>query len=105
MDNLTAAVIQKYKFRGNTEGVMVGGMPMKDVLTGNIEGGARIEEFSVPVGLYVDVTAGKMTGGGANSMDAKIIIGEAIDNDRFDKLYGGVVNHIVKKTGKTMKKR
>lgn len=98
---MESSIIQKYKFREHSDGVMVGGFSMQNILTANDLG--KLEGFSVPVGLYVSTTSEMK--GGSEQTQSKTIFGGAIDDERFEKLYRGVVHRVVKKPSKTQKKR
>ena len=63
----------------------------------------QLEGFSVPLGLYVS-TNNEMKGG-FEKTQSKTIYGGTIEDERFEKLYGGVVQRITKRPSKTQKKR
>jgi len=104
---MESSIIQKYNFREHSDGVMIGGFSLRNILTtsdfGNINGASQLEGFSVPVGLYIS-NSSEMKGGFEKSQ-AKIILGDTIDEERFQKLYGGVAKCLTKKTSKTLKKK
>jgi hypothetical protein len=101
---MDSSIIQKYKFREHSDGVMVGGFSMQNILTVNDMGSKeQLEGFSVPVGLYVSTTSDMK--GGSEQTQPKTIFGGTIDDERFEKLYGGIVQRVVKKPSKTQKKR
>jgi hypothetical protein len=99
---MESSTIQKYKFREHPDGIMVGGFSMMNILTSADEGSKSLEGFSVPAGLYLsdDVS---MKGG--SIMHSKTVLGGTINDDLFDKLYGGLAKCINKRSQKTQKKK
>uniref|UniRef100_A0A6C0B3M9 Uncharacterized protein n=1 Tax=viral metagenome TaxID=1070528 RepID=A0A6C0B3M9_9ZZZZ len=95
---MNKSFLQQYKFREQNSGTMVGGFSINNILESDI---SHLEPFSVPVGLYVS-TSGSMSGGNVIH-DAKIIIGGAIEEEHFEKLYGVVAKHMVKSRKSSVK--
>ena len=85
------SILQQYKFREQSGGIMVGGFSLNNILDSE---NSHLESFSVPVGLYV--SANGLMSGGNNSHEAKIIIGGEIGEEHFEKLYGVVAKHVNK---------
>jgi hypothetical protein len=100
---MESSIVQKYKFREHSDGIMVGGFSMQNILTASDINKEQLEGFSVPVGLYVSTISDMK--GGSEKTQSKTIFGETIDDERFEKLYGGVLHRVVKKPSKTQKKR
>jgi hypothetical protein len=100
---MESSIIQKYKFREHSDGIMVGGFSMQNILTASDINKEQLEGFSVPVGLYVSTISDMK--GGSEKTQSKTIFGDTIDGERFEKLYGGVVQRIVKRPAKTQKKK
>jgi len=87
------ATIQKYTFREQVDGTMVGGFSIGHMLNGNeTEGMRKIEGLSVPVGIYSENSNNRIIGGNPEDV-AKITYGGTIDDEIFDKLYGRVAQH------------
>ena len=85
------SILQQYKFREQSGGIMVGGFSLNNILDAE---NTHLDSFSVPVGLYVS-TNGSMIGGNATH-EAKIVIGGAIEEEHFEKLYSVVAKHVSK---------
>jgi hypothetical protein len=100
---MESSTVQKYKFREHSDGIMVGGFSMMNILTSADEGSKSLEGFSVPAGLYLSNNNNAMSGGGI--MDSKTVLGGTINDDLFDKLYGGLAKCISKRSKKTQKKK
>jgi hypothetical protein len=100
---MESSIIQKYKFREHSDGIMVGGFSIQNILTASDINKEQLEGFSVPLGLYVS-TNNEMKGG-FEKTQSKTIYGGTIEDERFEKLYGGVVQRIIKRPSKTQKKR
>lgn len=101
------STLQKYKFREQPDGTMVGGFAIDNVLNANemsqTEGMRVFEGLSVPVGLYNGVN-NKMMGGNTEH-SVKSTYGGIIDNELFDKLYGRVAEHKSKANKSITKKK
>lgn len=90
--------LQQYKFREQSNGTMVGGFSINNILESD---NSHLAPFSVPLGLYVS-TSGFIKGGNVND-DPKIVIGGAIEEEHFEKLYGVVAKHIAKSKNSSVK--
>ena len=101
------STLQKYKFREQSDGTMVGGFSINDILNttemSQTEGMRVFEGLSVPVGLYNGVNNKIM--GGNTEHSVKSIYGGTINNDLFDKLYGRVAEHKTKANKSITKKK
>jgi hypothetical protein len=87
------ATIQKYTFREQVDGTMVGGFSINHMLNGNeTEGMRKIEGLYVPVGLYSEKSNNSIIGGKSEHL-AKITYGGTIDDEMFNNLYGQVAEH------------
>lgn len=93
------SVLQQYKFREQSEGIMVGGYSINDIV-GTYD--KQLEPFSVPVGLCLSTS--QSMSGGAEQQKQKTIIGGTIEEAHFDKLYGAIAKHISKSKSATTKK-
>ena len=102
------ATIQKYTFREQSDGTLVGGFAIDNVLNTNgisqIEGMRKFEGLSVPVGLYSEKSNNSIIGGKPEHL-AKITYGGTIDDVLFDKLYGRVAEHKTKESKSVTKKK
>jgi len=101
------SALQKYTFREQSDGTMVGGFTIDHLLNTNemsqIEGMRKFEELSVPVGLYSESNNKIM--GGNSEYSVKTTYGGNIDDALFDKLYGRVAEHKTKSNKSITKKR
>jgi len=100
--------LEKYRFREQSDGFMVGGISLNNILMLNdfaqTDGGNKqLEEFSVPPGLYVSGSNGRnLIGGGFG--EPKSVIGGTIDDSTFNMLYGKVSKTVTKRA-KTQKRK
>jgi hypothetical protein len=101
------STLQKYIFREQSDGTMVGGFSINDILNttemSQTEGMRKFEGLAVPVGLYNGVN-NKMMGGNTEH-SIKTTYGGTIENDLFDKLYGRVAEHKSKVSKSITKKK
>jgi hypothetical protein len=101
------STLQKYIFREQSDGTMVGGFAIDHVLNTNgisqIEGMRKFEGLSVPVGLYSGNNNKIM--GGEPEHSVKTTYGGTIDDVLFDKLYGRVAEHKTKARKSVTKKK
>jgi hypothetical protein len=102
------STLQKYIFREQPDGTMVGGFSINDILITNemsqIEGMRKFEGLSVPVGLYSGAN-NKIMGGGNSEYSVKTTYGGTIDDVLFDKLYDRVAEHKTKTNKSVTKKK
>jgi len=101
------STLQKYIFREQSDGTMVGGFAIDHVLNTNgisqIEGLRKFEGLSVPVGLYSGNNNKIM--GGNTEHSVKTTYGGTIDDVLFDKLYGRIAEHKTKANKSVTKKK
>ena len=103
------STLQKYIFREQSDGTMVGGFAIDHILNTNgmsqIEGMRKFEGLSVPVGLYSETNNNNKIMGGEPEHSVKTTYGGTIDNELFDKLYGRVAEHKTKANKSVTKKK
>jgi len=99
------STLQKYEFRELSDGTMVGGFSIQNMLKGgDVEGASRLEGLSVPAGLYSE-NNNKMSGGASEDIGLNVTYGGTIDGSVFDKLYGRVAEHKIKSKRPTTQKK
>jgi hypothetical protein len=103
---MESSTVRKYNFREQSDGAMVGGYSISNILSTNefsqLEGSARLEGFSVPVGLFTATNT--EIRGGDEKIQVKTVVGGTIESELFDKLYGRVIE-TKKKAQKTVTKK
>jgi hypothetical protein len=104
---MESSTLQKYQFREQSDGTMVGGFSIQNILSSSgfsqTEGVNRLDGLSVPAGLYSE-NNNKMSGGDAGIKINKTY-GGTIEGEMFDKLYSRIAEHKVKTTKSATKKK